>query len=193
MGVFIPTVLAQMWTSEQKEKRRVQVYFVLPQEQVTYYKEGSELKCGDRLVPVTIEIESYPQSMVIEALGNLFAAKEETLAKLERKEKLLNPLKKAQLRVDSVKVPKYQMVINLIGKVYSRDTCELSAMRSQIQNTIAQFDAGATIMLNGNEDEFRCLGLTKQECEQFRGINLNSTQILPPLDAVDHNPYVKIY
>lgn len=185
---------AQWLQSDKMEKQTIKLYFVIPKDKVTYQKEGRMTSCEDRIVPLELEINTYPQFMINTALQNLFGARTETVAKIMDSEFAYNPLKKSQIRVGSVKMPKYQNIVNLIGNLVYKDKCELEAIQTQIRDTLAQFDSSAEITLNGSAENFNCMGVPKHLCKgSLQVIDLNDPKVLNDPTIIDHNPRAKIY
>ncbi len=189
-----PYAWAQWLQSDKMEKQTSKLYFVIPKDKVTYQKEGRITSCEDRIVPLELEVTTYPQFMINTALQNLFGARSETVAKIMDSEFAYNPLKKSQIRVDSVKMPKYQNIVNLMGNLVYKDKCELEAIQTQIRDTLAQFDSGAEITLNGSAENFNCMGVPKHLCKgSLQVIDLNDPKVLNDPNMVDYNPRAKIY
>ena len=88
---------AQVVDNIKYESRQVKLFFVKNMGEDTYKKNEGDSICNPQLSPIEITIKTFPDFMITETLRNLFAARNETLAKISESEVLLNPLKKSGL------------------------------------------------------------------------------------------------
>lgn len=178
----------------QKKKHAVKLYFVLPKDYVTYHREGQGLSCGDRVIPIVHEIETYDHYLIVDTLLHLFSVRDVHLKRLEEPENLVTRIRPSSLHFQSMKVPKYHPVIELSGEMGSKDSCELEGLKAQILNTLYQFAPDVEVRINGSAENFHCAGLPQEKCHlEIKSVDLTHPEKGETPQVFDHNPHVTIY
>jgi hypothetical protein len=120
---------------------------------------GDTIGCNDRVAFIKVPRESDSGDTLKDALNSLFAVKDPSYGGLH------DSLALSTLKVDKIQsTDGVTTEIWLAGQVSSGGACDDPRIKAQVEYTVKRLKPKYKILLNGEEDDWRCLGDQSGQC-----------------------------